>query len=153
MPSSARRWSMLIAAPKHSGPPESTLAADAEAGEALADGHQLDRIDVEVRRQVGEPPEQIGEVLRSHRVHAFVELVRCLFVAACADDGELGLGHPRLDRGYANAGPREVAPEVERELADEGLGARVDRAALVRIRRRDRGKIDDLAPALDEPGQ
>ena len=31
---------------------ESTLAVDGEAGEALADRHQLDRVDVEMRRQV-----------------------------------------------------------------------------------------------------
>src|SRR3954447_25672656 len=99
--------------PKHWAASESSLARDGEAGEALAHRHQLDGVDVEVRRLVGDPPQQLRDVPSGHRAHPRVELVRRLLVAAGAHDGEFGLGHSRLDRGYANTGPRKVGAKVE----------------------------------------
>ena len=45
----------------------------------------------------------IGEIVGGHRVHARVELIATLLVAAGADDGELGLGHAGLDRSDSDA--------------------------------------------------
>src|SRR3954454_1501525 len=153
MPSSARRWSMLMAAPKHRRGVESTLAMNREAGEALIDRHQLDRVDVKVRRQVGDPPEKIGVVLGGKRIDAAVQLVRRLFVSTGTNDGELGLGHSGLNGGYANPGAVEVRTQVERKLTDESLRAAVHRAALVRIVRRDGRQVDDRTFPLDQLGK
>src|SRR3954453_2111457 len=116
---------MLIARPKHRGDVESTLAMNDEAGEALADGHQLDGIDVEMRRKRRDPPDRVRNILRGHRIHSGIELLRGVLVAAGADDGEFGFRHARLDRGDPYAAAMKVASQVERELPDEGLGPRV----------------------------
>src|ERR1044072_8320839 len=115
MPSSAMRWSMLMARPKHRRARESTLAVDDEAREALAHGHQFDRVDVEMRSESGDPPDRLGNVLRSHRVHSGIELVGSLLVAAGANDREFRLGHPRFDRRDPDSGAVKVGAEVERE--------------------------------------
>src|SRR5262249_5503020 len=121
MPSSARRWSMLMRRPKHCEREESTLAMDREAGPALVHRHKLDRVDVEMRRKSRNPPNRLGDVARGHWLHARIERVRRRSVAAGADDGELGLGHARFDRGDAHPGAVQVAAEVERELVHESL--------------------------------
>src|SRR6478672_12502145 len=133
---------MLMGSPKHSAACESSLALDAEARPALRDRHQFDDIDVEVGWQSRQPPEEVGKVVRGHRVHARIELFGRLPVTAGPNDGELGLGHARLDRGYAHASAGKVATKIEGELTDEGLGAGVNSAALVGIGGGDRGQVD-----------
>jgi hypothetical protein len=129
---------MLMGRPKHRSRGEATLAVNGEARPALVHRHQLDRVDVEMGRKVGQPPEQVRRILRSHRVRTCIELVRGLLIAAGAHQREFRLGHSRLNRGDADAGTFKVTAQVERELADEGLGPGINRAALVGIGRRDR---------------
>src|SRR5690242_10067077 len=124
MPSSASFWSMLMGRDWSLGCRKSTLAAaDREARPALADRHQLQRIDVEMGGQAGHPPYGARNVFGSHRLHVRIERVRRSLVAAGANEGELSLDHAGLDRGDANSGPLEVAAEPKAKLADESLGA------------------------------
>src|SRR6185369_1009970 len=113
---------MLMARPKHRRADESTLAVDREAGEALVHRHQLDGVDVEVRRQGRDPPDGFGEVAGGHRGYTGVERVRRLLVAAGTDDGEFRLRHPGLDRRHPNPAAVKVAAQVEGELMHERLG-------------------------------
>src|SRR5678816_2548277 len=110
MPSSARRFSMLMARAWPSGPFSSSLVpVDREAGPALGYRHQFERVDVEMRRQGRDPPDRLGDILGRHWIHIGVEAVARRLVAAGADQREFGFDHPGLDRGYAHAGPGEVA--------------------------------------------
>src|SRR5208282_434121 len=52
-----------------------------EAGEGLADGHQLQPIDVEVRRQFGHPQHRRCDIIACHWVHAAIERLRSRLVA------------------------------------------------------------------------
>src|SRR3546814_18294688 len=56
---------------------------------------QLDRIDVDMRRQRRDPPDGAGNVLGGHRVHVGIERVACRMVAAGSDQREFGLDHAR----------------------------------------------------------
>ncbi len=63
-------------------------------GEGLADRHQFQAIDVQVRRQAGHPEDLFGDVFGGHRVGAVVELVRRRLVAVGTHHGELGSAMP-----------------------------------------------------------
>src|SRR5690606_31601410 len=98
-------------------------------------------LDVEVRRQGGDVVDDAGDVLGGHRIGAVVERIGGGLVAAGAHQGELGLGHARLDRGHPHAGAVQVRAQPERELGDEGLGAAVHVAARVRVAAGDRTDV------------
>ena len=68
------------------------VAGHLERGEALGDGHQLHRVDVDVRRQCHRPVHRLGNVVSGERLHAGVDGVRPGLVAAEPDDGEEAKG-------------------------------------------------------------
>ncbi len=74
-------------------------------------------------------------------------------VAAGADQGELGLGHARLDRGDAHPGAMQVRTQAQGELAHKGLGAAVGIAARIGIGRRHRADVQDGPLAFDQTRQ
>src|SRR5690606_37045138 len=83
---------------------DKVAAADLPARQRLAHRHHLEAVDVQVRRQVGDPPHRLGDVVGGDGLRARVERVRRGLVAAGAHQGELGLRQSRLDRGHAHAG-------------------------------------------------
>src|SRR6476661_5825579 len=99
-------------------------------------------------KQRGGPPNSLWDVFRRPWGYFRIELFGSLLVAAGANDREFRLGHPRFDRCDPDSGAAKVGAEVERELPDESLRARVNRASLVGIGRGDRRQVDDRALAL-----
>ena len=78
----------------------SGLAMDLERGEALADRHQLDGIDVHVGGLARRPLDRGGDVLGGQRPHSGVHGGGPLAVAAEAHGGELGTAaQPGFDAG------------------------------------------------------
>ena len=66
-------------------------------------------------------------------------------VAVEADARELGAAdQPRVHDRHADLRPPQIGAQVQRELADEGLGRAVDVGARIRPARRGRPQIDDV---------
>jgi hypothetical protein len=126
-----------------------------ERREALRHGHDLDRVDVDVRRERRDPVDRLGDVLGAERLHAVIHGARALLIAVEPHGRELGAsGHAGLDAGDAHAGAVQVAAQVQAELVHERLAGAVDVAAGVRIAAGDRADVDDVAAAaLDHPGE
>ena len=100
------------------------------------------------------PVDRLGDVVGGQRLHARVDGVRLLLVAAEPDQGELRVGHARLDAGDPDAGAVQVAAQVQAELVDERLRAAVHVPARVRVGARHRAEVDHVAaPAGDHAGQ
>nr|VUD28769.1 Uncharacterised protein [Raoultella sp. NCTC 9187] len=66
------------------------LTVHAEAGEALANRHHFQSINIDVFRQVGDPPHGFRHVVRRQRLGIFVGFAGFRVVAFKADVGKLG---------------------------------------------------------------
>ena len=134
------------------------IAVHLERPEALRNGHELDPVDVHVRRQRRRPVHRLGDVRRPQWLHARVDGVRLALVAAEPHRGELGLAHAGLDGGDAHARAVQVAAQVEAELVHEGLGGAVDVPSRIRVGAGDRAEVDHVATSAgdharqDRPG-
>src|SRR5690606_30265234 len=122
---------------------------------SLAHRHQLEAVDVEMRRLVEDPEDGLGDILRLDRLDTGIGRVVARLVAAEAHQGELALAHPRLDIADPYARAAQVATQAQGELTDEGLGAAVHMAARIGVDARHRTDIEDgRATAMgDQPWQ
>src|SRR3546814_9407268 len=77
--------------------PALRVAVDLQSCQRLAHRHHLEAVDVQVRRQVGDPPHRFGDVACGDRMRAGVEGVGCGLVSAGAHQGELGFRQPRSE--------------------------------------------------------
>src|ERR1700733_10341427 len=118
------------------------VAVDLERGEALADRHQLDDVDVHVRGLAGRPLDRGRDVVGGQRLDTGVDGPGPLAVAAEAHLRELGAaGQPRLDARYPDSGAVQIGAQVQAELVHERLGRAVDVAAGVRVGAGDRAEV------------
>jgi hypothetical protein len=121
---------------------------DLERGEALADRHQLDDVDVHVRGLAGRPFDRGGDVVGGQRLGSGVDGRGPLAVAAEAHLREFGApGQARFDTGHPDSGAVQVGAQVQAELVHERLGRAVDVAARVRVGAGDRAEVDHVPAA------
>src|ERR1700733_8720228 len=96
------------------------VAVDLERGEALADRHQLDDVDVHVRGLAGRPLDRGGDVVGGQGLGSGVDGAGPPAVAAEAHFGKLGAaGQPWFDAGHPDSGAVQVGAQVEAELVHE----------------------------------
>jgi hypothetical protein len=126
-----------------------------QPGEGLRHRHQLDPVDVDMGRLGRDPVHRIRDVLGGEWLHVGVDVGGARVVAVEAHVGELGAAAQAwLDVGDAYPGTMQVGPQVQAELAHEGLGRAVDVAAGIGPAARDRADVDHMAaPALHHAGQ
>lgn len=104
---------------------------DAEPGEALADRHHFQRVNVDMFRQIRDPPHRFGDIFRRQRLGVLVSFTGFRIVAFKTDVGELGAAYQaRLDIGDANRGAVQISAQIQAELAYESFGRAVDVAAV-----------------------
>lgn len=105
-------------------------AVDFQPSEGLADRHHFQRVDVDARRQCGDPEYRLGDVFRRQRIGAFVGFIDLAVIALEAHVGEFGAAHQaRLDIGHADARAVQIGAQAQTELLDERLGGAVHVAA------------------------
>lgn len=94
-----------------------------ERREALSHRHELHEVDVHVRRSRGDPEYGFGNILRRERGKPLVDRRSAGGIAPESDERELGPpAHARLDASHPHPCAVQIAPQVEAELVDEGLG-------------------------------
>ncbi|CAG9212308.1 hypothetical protein PSAB6_30253 [Paraburkholderia sabiae] len=126
-----------------------------QTSERLRDGHQLDRVDVDVRGARRDPVDRIGDVFGRERLDVLIDVRSLLVVAAETHVRKLGApAQPRLDVRHADGRAVQIRAQVQAELAHERLGRAVHVAARIRPRGRYRAQIEHMpAIALDHARQ
>ena len=89
----------------------------------------------------------LGDVVARQGLHALVDFLRLLLVAAKSHNTKLGLDLAGINLDDADAGGDEFFAEGVGEGADGGFGCTVDAAALIRLAASDGADIDDITAA------
>ena len=91
----------------------------------------------------------VGDLVRGHRLDAFVDRVGLLPVAAEADDGELGLDEPGVDGRDTDRAAEQVLAQRVAEPAHRELRGDVRGAVRIRLTAGDRAHEDDVPAVAD----
>ena len=94
-------------------------------------------------RGVHDPEDRFGDVLRLDRLGACIGGVVLGLIAAKTHQRELAFAQARLKVGHTDTGADQVVAQVQRELANERLGAAINVTARIRVVARHRTQVDD----------